>query len=291
MLDGEGRIVSLNRSGEALFGYDQNEVAGEPFTILLAKESRAAAADYLAGLQSSNVASLLNDGREVTGRARQGGAIPLFLALGRIGVGRRAEILRRAARRHAMEEGRTRIVQCAAGGRARERAQIGLPRQGEPRDPHAAQCHSRLRRGHHGRAFRADRQRALQGLSQGHPCLRHACDEPRQRSARSLENRGGQARTRFRPCRCQPHHQRMRLADAAAGQSRTRHRAPVARRAPAADRRRREIVAADRAEPVVECDQIQRARRPGHRFDDAHRHRARPSSASATPASACRRTT
>ena len=86
VLDGDGRIVSLNRSGEALFGYDQNEVAGEPFTILLAKESRAAAADYLAGLQSSNVASLLNDGREVTGRARQGGAIPLFLALGRIGV-------------------------------------------------------------------------------------------------------------------------------------------------------------------------------------------------------------
>jgi PAS domain S-box-containing protein len=85
VLDREGRIVSLNRSGEALFGYDQNEVAGEPFTILLAKESHAAAVDYLAGLQSSNVASLLGDGREVTGRARQGGAIPLFMALGRIG--------------------------------------------------------------------------------------------------------------------------------------------------------------------------------------------------------------
>jgi PAS domain S-box-containing protein len=86
VLDGEGRILSLNRSAEALFGYDQNEVAGEPFTILIAKESHAAANDYLAGLKSDNVASLLNDGREIVGRARQGGAIPLFLALGRIGT-------------------------------------------------------------------------------------------------------------------------------------------------------------------------------------------------------------
>ncbi|HWG06208.1 MAG TPA: ATP-binding protein [Beijerinckiaceae bacterium] len=86
VLDGEGKILSLNRSAEALFGYDQNEVAGEPFAFLLAKESQAAAADYLAGLKSSNVASLLNDGRDVTGRARQGGAIPLFLALGRVGT-------------------------------------------------------------------------------------------------------------------------------------------------------------------------------------------------------------
>ena len=85
VLDGEGRILSLNRSAEALFGCDQKEVAGESFTFLLAKESHAAAADYLAGLKSNHVASLLNDGREVVGRARRGGAIPLFLALGRIG--------------------------------------------------------------------------------------------------------------------------------------------------------------------------------------------------------------
>ena len=32
VLDSQGRILALNRSGEALFGYDQSEVAGQAFT-------------------------------------------------------------------------------------------------------------------------------------------------------------------------------------------------------------------------------------------------------------------
>lgn len=87
VLDSQGRILSLNRSGEALFGYDQNDVVGEPFTILIAPESRGAAKDYLEGLKSNSVVSLLNQGREVIGLARQGGTIPIFMTLGRIGTG------------------------------------------------------------------------------------------------------------------------------------------------------------------------------------------------------------
>ena len=87
VLDEAGRILSLNRSGEALFGYDANEVAGESFTVLIAGESQAAAADYLEGLKRNGVASVLNDGREVLGRARKGGAIPMFMTLGRVGTG------------------------------------------------------------------------------------------------------------------------------------------------------------------------------------------------------------
>jgi PAS domain S-box-containing protein len=87
VLDPAGRILALNRSAEALFGYDQNEVAGEPFTVLIARESHGAASDYLDGLKSNGVASVLNDGREVMGRARQGGAIPMFMTLGRVGAG------------------------------------------------------------------------------------------------------------------------------------------------------------------------------------------------------------
>ncbi len=86
ILDGEGRILGLNRSAEALFGYEQNEVAGEPFTILFATESHPAALDYLTGLKSNGVRSVLNDGREVLGRARQGGMIPMFMTIGRIGA-------------------------------------------------------------------------------------------------------------------------------------------------------------------------------------------------------------
>jgi PAS domain S-box-containing protein len=84
VLDEAGRILSINRSGEALFGYDQNEVAGEAFISLLAPESHSAALDYMEGLRTDGVASVLNDGREVVGRVRQGGRIPLFLTLGRI---------------------------------------------------------------------------------------------------------------------------------------------------------------------------------------------------------------
>ncbi len=84
VLDAAGCIMTLNRSGEALFGYDQNEVIGEPFSLLFDAESRAIAEDYLEGLKTNGVKSLLNDGREVVGRARQGGLIPIFMTLGRV---------------------------------------------------------------------------------------------------------------------------------------------------------------------------------------------------------------
>ena len=87
VIDDGGRILSLNRSAEALFGYDRNEVAGDPLVVLLAPESHAAALDYLEGLRTNVVRSVLNDGREVMGRVRQGGSIPLFLTLGRLADG------------------------------------------------------------------------------------------------------------------------------------------------------------------------------------------------------------
>ncbi|MGE7470643.1 ATP-binding protein [Bosea sp. NPDC003192] len=86
-VDGRGRILALNKSAEALFGYDQREVAGELFTLLFAPESHSPALDYLEGLIGGGVASLMNDGREVIGRVRQGGRIPLFMTMGRIAEG------------------------------------------------------------------------------------------------------------------------------------------------------------------------------------------------------------
>jgi PAS domain S-box-containing protein len=87
VVDDRGRIVSLNRSAEALFGFEQNEVVGEAFVTLLAPESHVTALDYLEGLRANGVASLLNDGREVVGRVRQGGLIPLFMTMGRVNEG------------------------------------------------------------------------------------------------------------------------------------------------------------------------------------------------------------
>jgi PAS domain S-box-containing protein len=85
ILDREGRIVSINRSAEALFGYEQREIVGKDLLLLFAPESHRAAYDYLDSLRSNGVASLLNDGREVMGRVRQGGSVPLFMTIGRLG--------------------------------------------------------------------------------------------------------------------------------------------------------------------------------------------------------------
>ena len=84
MLDSQGRILSLNRPGEALFGFDQKEVVGENFLMLLSPESHETVKAYFEGLRTSGLASLLNDGREALGRERHGRALPLFITLGRI---------------------------------------------------------------------------------------------------------------------------------------------------------------------------------------------------------------
>ncbi len=84
VLDGVGRILSLNRSAEALFGVEATDVLGKAFTDLLAEESRKSAVDYLDGLARNGVASVLNDGREVIGLVPAGGLIPLFMTMGRL---------------------------------------------------------------------------------------------------------------------------------------------------------------------------------------------------------------
>ncbi len=85
LLDRSGNVLGLNRSAEALFGFESSEIESRNFTALFAPESHRAAMDYLDGLASNGVASVLNDGREVIGRVREGGLIPLFMTLGRVG--------------------------------------------------------------------------------------------------------------------------------------------------------------------------------------------------------------
>ncbi len=88
LIDRDGRVLGINRSAEALFGFDSSEIEGRSFTALFAPESYRAAADYLDGLAANGVASVLNDGREVIGRVREGGLIPLFMTIGRVGESR-----------------------------------------------------------------------------------------------------------------------------------------------------------------------------------------------------------
>ena len=84
IIGNDGKIRSISRPAEALFGVDGFNLVGQPFASLFAMESQKAAADYLAGLAENGVASVLNDGREVIGREAQGRFIPLFMTMGRL---------------------------------------------------------------------------------------------------------------------------------------------------------------------------------------------------------------
>jgi len=83
MFDADGNISSVNRSAEALFGYDGEELARRNLADLFAPESRHGVFDYLASVKTSGVASLLDHGRETLGRESKGGFIPLSMTMGR----------------------------------------------------------------------------------------------------------------------------------------------------------------------------------------------------------------
>lgn len=87
VLDRGGIIQRMNTGAEALFNTDRTDVIGQPLTVFLADGSHRAALDYLDGLLHNGVASILNDGREVTGLTKSGGEIPLFMTMGRVDDG------------------------------------------------------------------------------------------------------------------------------------------------------------------------------------------------------------
>jgi PAS domain S-box-containing protein len=87
VLDRAGRVLSANRSAEALFGYDAAQFAELSFGDLFAPESRRSVLDYLGRLARESGAQVLDAGREAIGLVRQGGLVPLYITMGRIADG------------------------------------------------------------------------------------------------------------------------------------------------------------------------------------------------------------
>ncbi|WP_298254106.1 PAS domain S-box protein [Bradyrhizobium sp.] len=83
MFDAEGNISSCNRSAEALFGYDGEELVQRNLTALFAPENESVVRNYLDSISGDGVASLLEHGREVLGRVSGGGLIPMSMTMGR----------------------------------------------------------------------------------------------------------------------------------------------------------------------------------------------------------------
>ena len=84
LLDREGRIISVNRSAEALFGDQSRELSGLPFAGLFAPESQRIAFEELDRANRSGATNVLAEGREVSGRGRQSAAMPLFMTVGQV---------------------------------------------------------------------------------------------------------------------------------------------------------------------------------------------------------------
>ena len=71
-LDPAGRIVSMSRAAETLFGYEQKEAAGESFLMLFAPQSQSEAASRFEAVKQDGDVARAGAGEELVGRDRRG---------------------------------------------------------------------------------------------------------------------------------------------------------------------------------------------------------------------------
>jgi PAS domain S-box-containing protein len=83
MFDADGNLNSCNRSAEALFGYEGDELVHRNLAELFAPESQPVVRDYLESIKAAGLASLLDHGRDALGLTSDGGVIPLSMTMGR----------------------------------------------------------------------------------------------------------------------------------------------------------------------------------------------------------------
>nr|MDQ2827847.1 PAS domain S-box protein [Chloroflexota bacterium] len=81
--DATGRIVSWNRGAEVIFGYTADEASGQPLTMLMPDQYRAAHQTALDRLTATGEGRLLGRPLTLEARRKDGGAFPVELVLSR----------------------------------------------------------------------------------------------------------------------------------------------------------------------------------------------------------------
>ena len=193
VLDRAGRVLSANRSAQALFGYEAADFTELSLGELFAPESRRGVLDYLDRIARG---SGLEAGREAIGRVHRGGLVPLYLTIGRVEDGEKlcAVIRDVTAWKRSEEELITARQQAEKISTAKSEFLAKISH--EIRTPlNAIIGFSEVMIDER---FGVARQRALQAIPEGHPRLRQPSGVAAQRPARSFQDRDRQARAHFR---------------------------------------------------------------------------------------------
>jgi PAS domain S-box-containing protein len=113
LADSSGNIIAWNKAAQIIFGYREEEVLGQPLTMLMPERYRGAHRKGIARLQSGGEAHVIGTTVELHGLRKDGSEFPLELS---IGTWRTAEgtfysgIIRDITERKRAEEERERLI-------------------------------------------------------------------------------------------------------------------------------------------------------------------------------------
>jgi len=107
-VDQEGRIVTLNRAAEQLFGYQRAELLGQPVDLLVPKEVRAGHGVHRANYWAKPTTRPMGTGLHLSAQRKDGGRIPVEISLSPVhleeGIRVTAVIRDVSERRHAEQQ-------------------------------------------------------------------------------------------------------------------------------------------------------------------------------------------
>ena len=85
LFDRSGAVTSSNRSAQALFNIPANDFLSQNVADLFAMESQRIVLDYFESIDQQAASTPADHGREVLGRTRIGGFVPLSMTMGKVG--------------------------------------------------------------------------------------------------------------------------------------------------------------------------------------------------------------
>lgn len=110
MIDEVGIVETFNSAAMELFGYSQEEIVGQPVTMLMPEPHRTLHDNYLNRYLDTGEKQIIGIGRELEARTKSGERVPIYLAVSEIHLqGRRrfTGIIRDLSEQHAAREALT----------------------------------------------------------------------------------------------------------------------------------------------------------------------------------------